>query len=118
MRHSRPLRPARSAAILGSRMRPKCDVCGAEGFDGQVYACEPLPFRKAKTYCPKCHTKFHERIVLVAFASSVVVGIVGLAFIIVNPQSETAHHFALLLLVMIFFCVSVLPHELGHAFAA
>jgi Flp pilus assembly protein TadD, contains TPR repeats len=95
-----------------------CDICGIEALESQEFAEERLPFRRAKFYCPTCHTRFYHRVYGVFGAILAVVFL-----LIVTSQWGRFKSFldvpaAWVVCVFLLLYVMIVPHELGHAMAA
>lgn len=98
-------------------MHPKCDVCGIEGGEGQVFPSETFPFRRTKTYCPNCYARLYRRLHQGLLLAVLGMGIIGGVLAIKDPGSEAGRVFINLFLLQLFSFLLVFPHEFGHAFA-
>jgi tetratricopeptide (TPR) repeat protein len=96
----------------------KCDRCGIESPFDAAFRPVVRVFQKPWRYCPICadgreHSLLN-RSSLVGFLFIVVCGAFALG--VASPQDRSVLLFAPLLLV--FFWLGIVPHELAHAFAA
>ncbi len=96
-------------------MSATCHRCGAFDPAGTVFRSERLPFRGARVYCPKCHTKLEESFLLGILALNVVFGLIGFVTLWLSPASTVGHVFANLFLIQFVILPSVIVHEFAHA---
>ena len=95
-----------------------CDICGIAALEGQEFAQERLPFRRARRYCPACHKKFYLRVYAVLAIIPIVFAIFGVWEILRAHKrmlDSVGIWYALLVLIQ---WVMIVPHELGHAVVA
>jgi tetratricopeptide (TPR) repeat protein len=100
----------------------KCDVCGMESDFSAAFRKERKAFRKsAGTYCPVCWQRYSKMISILPLIILSLVGIVsyGALWLSKLPELELARQaLSTIVLLYLFFILSIVPHELGHAIAA
>lgn len=98
-------------------MRPKCDACGIQGSEGEIFAREAIPFRGERFYCSNCHARLYRRVFQGILLALALAGAVGLAFVSLQPESKAGRILLNLFLFQAFMIAATVPHELGHALA-
>lgn len=100
-------------------MPAKCDRCGAETtLDATFFKGRKSFSRSILTYCPTCWLKRGHSVAKWFFLIYLGFGAVGLVFILAFPEVETGWVFLNLFFFEIFLLLTILPHELGHAWMA
>ncbi len=100
-------------------MSSKCDHCGAESSLEDCFFKVPKSFsRKKRTLCPVCNQQqqhvFHKRL----FLFNLGIGLLSFATTLGWPEIELGQVMFNLFLFQLFAALSILPHELGHAWMA
>jgi hypothetical protein len=95
-----------------------CHRCGACDPTGTQFRTERIPFRGARVYCPKCHAKVEEN-VLIGFLFLIgLFGLIAIAYLLLNPSSEVGqagHVFVNAFLYPLAIWPSIVLHEFAHA---
>jgi hypothetical protein len=99
-------------------MNAICHSCGAVDPTGQAFRIERLPFRGARVYCPKCHKKLEEKVLLAVFGLNFVFALIGLITLWADPVSEVGYGFLNVSLLQLIILPSILIHEFAHGIAA
>ena len=100
-------------------MSTKCASCGVETtLDASFFKGRKSFSRLVKTYCPTCWLQRQHSTVKWVFLSNLGVGAVGLLFWLAWPELGVGRVFINLLFFHIFMMLTILPHELGHAWMA
>jgi hypothetical protein len=92
-----------------------CHRCGAFDPAGTQFRSERIPFRGTRVYCPKCHDRLEETFLLGTLLLNSLFGLIGIAYLLLNPLSEVGHVFVNVFLVQLAFVPSVIVHEYAHA---
>ncbi len=97
-------------------MSTKCDRCGAETNLEAAFFKERKSFsRLIQTFCPACSLKRQHSVVKWVFFSNLGIGGLGLVFWLAFPELGVGRVFINLFFFHVFLILTVLPHELGHA---
>ena len=96
-------------------MSAVCDRCGAFDPSGTEFRRERIPFRGARVYCPRCHTRVEERLLIGIYFILIAFALYGFFCLWFNPYSEPGHVFVNLFLFQIIAIPSILVHEFAHA---
>jgi hypothetical protein len=100
-------------------MPAKCDRCGVEtNCDASFFKARKSFSKLVLTYCPTCWLKRHHSAVKWVFLSNLGLGALGLALVLVWPEVRAGRVFINLFFIEIFLMLTILPHELGHAWMA
>jgi hypothetical protein len=95
-------------------MGTTCHRCGA--YDpASSFRSERIPFRGARVYCPKCHSRLEENFLLGFLAADFGLGIFGLIFLFLNSSSEVGHVWVNIFLIQLVILPSTIIHEFAHA---
>src|SRR5262245_40498371 len=99
-------------------MTVRCDRCGASTEIPESFVRQRKSFRRSiGTWCPRCWTESQLSLYKWVFLLNFVLGGAGLALLWLTPGDPEAWLFLNLFLVQVFIAATILPHELGHAFA-
>jgi tetratricopeptide (TPR) repeat protein len=100
-------------------MPAKCDQCGVQTEIQESFFKKRKAFRTSiRTLCPACHAKSHLVYLKWGFISNFAIGGLGLIYRWLLPNEGIGWYLLNLFFFQIFLVVTILPHELGHAFAA
>lgn len=100
-------------------MSTKCASCGVETtLEASFFKGRKSFSRLVKTYCPTCWLQRQHSTVKWVFLSNLGIGAVGLLFWLAWPELGVGRVFINLLFLHIFTMLTILPHELGHAWMA
>jgi hypothetical protein len=93
-----------------------CEICGIESTFDAAFKKEAKSFRSGhRVVCPKCSERRHSVFRKWSLGLMLVVGVVILFF---DHSSFLGHLFLDCFLLKLFIISAIVPHELGHAFAA
>ncbi len=101
-----------------SRIASHCDICGIQALDGQEFAEERLPFRRAKRYCANCHRRFYERVYLLLALFILAAALLYFVGGFVRGRTNLIANAPTGLLVLLFQWPLIVAHELGHGLFA
>lgn len=96
-------------------MGTACHSCGAIDPSGTRFRRERIPFRGARFYCPKCHSKLEERFLIGIHCLNGSFGLIGLVCLWLNHSSVVGHAFVNVFLLELICLPSVVIHEFAHA---
>jgi len=100
-------------------MPAQCDRCGAQTEIAESFVQYRRSFRSiTETVCPRCWTKAHTSFQKWLFLFNFLIGGIGLLIFIWLPKLKSGSVFLNLFFFQIFMAATILPHELGHAWAA
>lgn len=100
-------------------MSAKCDRCGAEtNFDVSFFKERKSFSQLVRTYCPTCWLKRQHSTAKWVFLSNLGLGALGLMLTLAWPEAGAGRVFINLFFFHIFLTLTILPHELGHAWTA
>ncbi len=100
-------------------MSAKCDRCGAQTEISESFFEKRKAFRKSiRTLCPNCNGKAHLSYQKWVFISFFAIGGLGIFYRWLLPNEGIGWYLLNLFFFYLFLVVTILPHELGHAFAA
>jgi tetratricopeptide (TPR) repeat protein len=95
----------------------KCDVCGIESeLDAAFIKQRRCIGSDPKVICPNCWVKRNNSKHLGFLVVIAVGGVCGLSLHWVAPDNSAGQFLVNLFLIWVFVILSILPHELGHAF--
>lgn len=100
-------------------MPAKCDRCGIQTKISESFFKERKAFRTSiRTLCPACHSKSRLSYLKWVFISNFGLGALGLFYRWLLPSEDVGWCLLNLFFFEMFLAATILPHELGHAFAA
>lgn len=100
------------------RMAHICHGCGVEAFEGQEFTEEGIPFLRARRYCPSCHRRFQEKLVLILYLGPLLWAAWGIYFSWRDGTHWSRFIGIRIALLFFFQWIMIFPHELGHALVA
>ncbi len=95
-----------------------CHRCGAFDPTGTQFRSERIPFRGDRVYCPKCHAKVEENVLIGILVLIGLFGLIGIAYLLLDPSSEVGqagHVFVNVFLYPFAILPSIVLHEFAHA---
>src|SRR5258708_1124860 len=100
-------------------MSAKCDRCGVTTDTPEIFKRRRRFFRRrVGSLCPLCWRKSKLFTLKATLWFSLIEGLLGLILVIWEPRLHGGWMLLNLLLFQLFLILAILPHELGHAFAA
>lgn len=100
-------------------MAVKCDRCGVETEISESFFKKRKAFSSnIRTLCPLCQSKSEVSTLKWIFLSNFAVGGLGVIYLLLLPAEGIGWYLINLFFFEIFLALTILPHELGHAFAA
>ena len=105
-------------------MPVKCDQCGVETtveasfFRERARISESVLTESVRIFCPRCWGKRKESALKRSFLRIFGVGVLGLGLTVALPEIGLGRFLLNLFLFEVFLVLTVLPHELGHAWMA
>ena len=95
-----------------------CDNCGIKALDNESFAEERFSFRSARKYCPACYARLYQRVHIVFFIVFFLFASVPILLAFYRGDPVLEGRVVLFGLAFLLQYLLVIPHELGHAFAA
>ncbi len=96
----------------------KCDACGLESDYSAAFFKERKAFGKVvQSFCPNCWARRGRMIAAWPLIGIILIGIIGCVLYWLKVCPELAQALNSIFLCFVFFILSVVPHELGHAIA-
>ncbi len=100
-------------------MSAKCDRCGVETtFDASFFKERKSFSKTILTYCPTCWLKRQHSAAQWVFLSNLGLGALGLVLTLAWPEVGAGRVFINGFFFQVFLTLTILPHELGHAWMA
>jgi hypothetical protein len=94
----------------------RCNVCGMQAVEGQVFAWDGITSGKLKRYCPNCHQRFQEKTQRISNTICFSLLILGCLFLLSERTANMGRVCVNFLSFYFFSMVGVCVHELAHAF--
>ncbi len=96
----------------------RCDACGGEPPPGETLVDEPLPFTRRRYRCPACHAKVERRVEAWGSVPLLAFALWGAGSALLGGGRLLDSWGVSLALFVGLAWLMIVPHELGHAWAA